>query len=226
VINDTFRSELCLLYPPHLIAIAAIYLTLVLHIPTHAAIINQDKSPPQSQQTTPQPRRSSRQAIHAALETAKKPTSSQDPISFLSELNVSLPLIATIAQEIISMYALWDRYKEDPAPDSAKPTFTPNSATPPIGSGGSNVGESKQSASASGPGSMKSHSHGGTPAEITGDSEGWNAYITNGSNNVNVVTPAFLATMLMRMREAKWTDMAQTRLVAVNKMLERTQAAG
>ena len=31
IINDTYRSEICLLYPPHMIAIAAIYLTLVLN---------------------------------------------------------------------------------------------------------------------------------------------------------------------------------------------------
>ncbi len=31
IINDTYHSELCLLYPPHVFAIAAIYLTLVLH---------------------------------------------------------------------------------------------------------------------------------------------------------------------------------------------------
>jgi len=29
-INDTYRSELCLLYPPHMVAVAGIYLTLVL----------------------------------------------------------------------------------------------------------------------------------------------------------------------------------------------------
>lgn len=31
----------------------------------------------------------------------------------MAGLNVSLPLIATIAQEIISLYTLWDRYKDD-----------------------------------------------------------------------------------------------------------------
>ena len=38
IINDTYRSELCLLYPPHMIAIAAIYLTLVLNDKTRDAI--------------------------------------------------------------------------------------------------------------------------------------------------------------------------------------------
>ncbi|PWN53275.1 hypothetical protein IE53DRAFT_193314 [Violaceomyces palustris] len=33
VLNDTYKSEICLLYPPHLIAIAAIWLALILHPP-------------------------------------------------------------------------------------------------------------------------------------------------------------------------------------------------
>jgi hypothetical protein len=38
IINDTYRSELCLLYLPHMIVIAAIYLTLVLNDKTCDAI--------------------------------------------------------------------------------------------------------------------------------------------------------------------------------------------
>ncbi|THG94762.1 hypothetical protein EW026_g6771 [Hermanssonia centrifuga] len=38
IINDTYRSDLCLIYPPHLIAIAAIYLTLVFHESTHESL--------------------------------------------------------------------------------------------------------------------------------------------------------------------------------------------
>jgi cyclin C len=93
---------------------------------------------------------------------------------------VSLPLVATIAQEIIAMYTLWDRYKED--------------------------------ASAADPGS---------PAKGTPDSRG---------DDDAVVTPALLTAVLMKMRETRFQDMAHPsssgRPVPVNKMLERTQAAG
>jgi cyclin C len=44
----------------------------------------------------------------------------------------------------------------------------------------------------------------------------------------NVVTPAFLTQLLVKMRENKLADVAHPasgRPVAVNKMLERTQAA-
>jgi hypothetical protein len=64
-------------------------------------------------------RQSSRQS------SSKQPRSvtshSQDPIEFLAGLNVSMPLVATCAQEIISLYALLDRYSEDSVAPS---TFT------------------------------------------------------------------------------------------------------
>ncbi|KAI9509098.1 cyclin-like protein [Russula earlei] len=54
IVNDTYRSELCLLCPPHMIAIAAIHLTLVLNDKTRDAIQAQSAAP------APPPRRSSR----------------------------------------------------------------------------------------------------------------------------------------------------------------------
>ncbi|KAH6873697.1 cyclin-like protein [Coprinopsis sp. MPI-PUGE-AT-0042] len=109
IINDTYRSELCLLYPPHLIAVAALYLTFILHPPKRSK--NKD-----SDEHKPQPRRSSRQAsTHTTKPTISK---NPDPITFLAQLNVSLPLIATISQEIIAMYTLWDMYKEENPADA------------------------------------------------------------------------------------------------------------
>ncbi|KAF5334841.1 hypothetical protein D9758_014295 [Tetrapyrgos nigripes] len=135
IINDTYRSNLCLLYPPHLIAIAAIYLTLVLHAPTYKDIsqflpssssvssARESSTPAEgisaSQSGPVTPRRSSRQSSHTEASSFQEPKDNsltpekQDPIAFLATLNVSLSLISTISQEIISLYALWDRYRED-----------------------------------------------------------------------------------------------------------------
>ncbi|KAF8890368.1 cyclin-like protein [Infundibulicybe gibba] len=192
IVNDTYRSELCLLYPPHLIAIAAIYLTFILHTPTRAVVSAHLSSGPASSASTsqPQPRRSSRQA-HAA-DSSKK---TQDPISFLVELNVSMPLIATIAQEIISLYSLWDRYKEDATPEAPKAP-----AQSPFGSG---TTPSRRGAS----GSMSGI---GTPTDDPPDA---------------LATPVSLSALLLKMRETRLMDLAR-RPVAINKMLERTQAAG
>ncbi|KAG6816126.1 hypothetical protein H0H87_008476 [Tephrocybe sp. NHM501043] len=118
IINDTYRSDLCLLHPPHIIAIAALYLTFTIHSPSKSGAPTSSPSvDPTSLRhvptPTPQPRRSSRQ--HPPLEETKAP---QDPIAFFAELNVSLPLIATVSQEIISLYTLWERYKESVTPDA------------------------------------------------------------------------------------------------------------
>ena len=167
IINDTYRSEICLLYPPHMIAIAAIYLTLVLNDKTREAV--QAQAAP-----VPPPRRSSRTTSGSAHRKSA-PAQQQDFVGFMAGLNVSLPTIAMIAQEILSLYTLWGRYSDTP---------------PESGLGASGAGE---------------------------------------CNGDDVVTPAFLTQLLLRMRETRLADLAHPasgQPVAVNKRLERTQAAG
>ncbi|KAH9927865.1 cyclin-like protein [Amylocystis lapponica] len=232
IINDTYRSELCLIYPPHLIAVAAIFLTLALHSPTRTAIQLQsqhtspsDGSQSQSQtqvpSTSPPPRRSSRST---SQNHKKQP---QDIIGFMAGLNVSMPLVATIAQQIIALYTLWDRYKEDPSTDSARSAFShahassSSSLAGATGGSGSGIG-TKRPASTRRSGSVASGGTTSTGATPSGSSP-------MPSEQQLVVTPAFLTQLLLRMREARMVDLAHPatgRPVAVNKMLERTQAAG
>jgi cyclin C len=134
VINDTYRSELCLLYPPHLIAIAAVYLTCVLHPSTRNSIQAQSISRPvqgtpptagnvaPSNASTSAPRRSSRQASQSnAMPSKGKGKGKQaDTVGWLAGLNVSMSLIATISQEIISLYCQWDRFSDDNGTESAR----------------------------------------------------------------------------------------------------------
>lgn len=153
-----------------------------------------EPSPP----TTRQPRRSSRQVNHASAQAAlpKKP---QDTIGFLSELNVSLPVVATIVQEIISLYTLWDRYKEDGSPEAPK--------TRDLAANSPSTSSTRASASAAATPGMED--------SVTVESDG------------NYITPAFLSSVLQKMREARIMELAPARpVVAVNKRLERTQAAG
>jgi len=150
-----------------MIAIAAIYLTLVLNDKTREAIQAQSGAP------APPPRRSSRTSSGSAhRKTAPAP---QDFVGFMAGLRVSLPTVAMIAQEILSLYTLWERYS-DAAPES------------------------------------------GLGAGAAGD---------NAADDV--VTPAFLTQLLLRMREARLADLAHPasgQPMAVNKRLGRTQAAG
>ncbi|KIJ26032.1 hypothetical protein M422DRAFT_236706 [Sphaerobolus stellatus SS14] len=130
IINDTYRFELCLLYPPHLIAIAAIYLTCVLHPSTRTSIqaqsatrvTAQPTSSASSSASTSAPRRSIRQAQSSTtgFSRAKTKDKQVDTIGWLAGLNVSMSLIATLAQEIISLYCLWDKFTDDVGPESAR----------------------------------------------------------------------------------------------------------
>lgn len=169
--------------------------TVLPHLPTEHESSQPDPSTP-----TPQPRRSSRQAHHSP----KKP---QDPIAFLADLNVSLPLIATVSQEIISLYSLWDRYKEDAVPEGSRQNR--DQAQSPFSGSTTSGSPSKLSVG---------YSNAGTPMDTSlREDEG------------SYVTPAFLSGVLLRMRDLRLADIshpASGRPVAVNKMLERTQAAG
>jgi cyclin C len=108
----------------------------------------------------------------------------------MAGLNVSLPLIATIAQEIISLYTLWNRYKDDKA-----------------------SGDSARGASGS--------------SSLTG--VGVKRKAEDEDADIDVVTSISLTKMFLRMREARLADPASHPssggpALAVNKMLERTQA--
>ncbi|KAF9236634.1 cyclin-like protein [Melanogaster broomeanus] len=222
IINDTYRSDLCLLYPPHLLAITALYLTLVLHGPTRDLILQKPQPAPSAEThaNSPPPRRSSRQASTSSVGSKKSP---QDYIGFFAGLNVSMPLIATIAQEMISLYSMWERYKEDiDSSDTARSAFHGQaSAQTQAGSpySATTQGSSKRTLSGS---RSASHSRVGTPAESADE--------PRKVDGAGVVTPAMLVQVLVRMRENRASDPAQhgngSRPVAVNKMLERTQAAG
>ncbi|KAF8189735.1 cyclin-like protein [Pholiota molesta] len=205
IINDTYRSQLCLLHPPHLIAIAAIYLTFILH-PQHGP------SRPHHPNTKPRKPLMPPPANHGKH---------HDPIAFLADLNVSLPVVAVIAQEILAMYTMWDRYKEDMAPDVANRREHTHS---PLPSGMAGRSPARRTLSS---GSLRMGP--GTPgADEAGNVDGG----ADGAGG-NYITPAFLSAVLQRMRQARMMEMTPSastpstgRQVAVNKRLERTQAAG
>lgn len=109
VLNDTYKTDIPLMHPPYMIALAALWLALVLHTPSHRRI--------SSSLAQMHDRRAVYQSHIAALLKAENapppnglPTSpdppSQDTLTFFATLNVSLPLLAEIIQDIISSYHL------------------------------------------------------------------------------------------------------------------------
>ncbi|KAL4246782.1 RNA polymerase II holoenzyme cyclin-like subunit [Abortiporus biennis] len=236
IVNDTYRSDLCLIYPPQLIAIAAIQLTLVFHAPTRATLHLHSSSPSSqvsngnsSNNNHSQPSANShhptRRSSRSSTSNGKKAHPPQDPISFMAGLNVNIATVATIVQEIISLYTLWERYRDD----SVDATATLSLSTFPSMHAGS---------SKSGQGGRRSGSvfSGGTTTSSAGTPIGGD--VTSPSQNPTqvrpvpaVVTPSWLSQVLHRMREAKLADVTHSALggrpvVALNKRLERAQAAG
>ncbi|KAI9460408.1 cyclin-like protein [Boletus coccyginus] len=215
VINDTYRSDLCLLYPPHLLAITALYLTLVLHAPTRDLVLQKSSSNLANDAHANPLRRSSRQASILSTESKKQ----QDIIGFFAGLNVSMSLVSTIAQEMISLYSAWERYREDgDASDTVRGAFQMQTLAGSPYSSTASVGNLKRTLSESRSGS---HSRVGTPSEGTKE--------PGNMDGVGVVTPLMLVQLLTRMRENRLSDLAHSthgRPVVVDKRLERTQAAG
>lgn len=191
VLNDTYRSELCLLYPPHLIATASIYLAFSLHFPpnllntvksgtptkTHGnAVVNRnaDTGEPDAKRVRGSSFSSTTQAnllassnnfsnnggvtgltpntsVSASMPNSPlsgdppaiapkpplstAPRGTTDPITFLASLNVQLPLVLEIVQEILSLYALWKAYEEPPSQQhSSTSTGVGQNGTPATGS--------------------------------------------------------------------------------------------
>lgn len=106
IVNDTFRCSLCLIHPPHLIALAAIYLAFALHPPAANATQILGAEAPSTNVSSRTRRRSTDPNNSNATPTDdSKPAN--DPVSFLASLQVDQSLVLEIIQEIISLYDLW-----------------------------------------------------------------------------------------------------------------------
>lgn len=155
VINDTFRSSLCLVYPPHLISVASIYLALSLHPPevivAHSVRELADVGP--AARTRRQSTTSSADVAslsdstlapsstldHVGNLTRHAPCSTivggkTDAVAFLAALNVDMSIVVEIVQEIVSLYEVWNAL-EVVADAGIASTASSSSEKPGVGSG-------------------------------------------------------------------------------------------
>ncbi|KAG8837088.1 RNA polymerase II holoenzyme cyclin-like subunit [Serendipita sp. 405] len=143
IINDTYRTDVCLLYPPFLIAVAAIFLSLVNHDrvlqPATANNLMEAQTtdtfmleatpfgaPTPSIGATPSFAASTPATVtHITGPTTTNtttPTVNPDPITFLANLNVSMNTVSAIVQDMLSFYTLSSRYVDDTAMGAATPS--------------------------------------------------------------------------------------------------------
>jgi len=226
IINDTYRTDVCLLYPPFIIAIAAIYLCLVNN--DRIQVASQSQGTPEEMQITPEatvptptsnagPTPAGATSPSQGTQIGAGTTSNPDPITFLTSLNVSMASVATIVQEMISFYQLSSRYMDESGPSSG---------------------------TVSGPTARSKVIE--TVSEVTMmDVDGKTPTGTGASGSVEKVRPKQLVEMVKMMRMGKeresegslnsagpmmspvTTSSAHTvKGRAVNKRLERAQAAG
>lgn len=133
IVSDSLRTELCLLYPPYLIAIAALYMTCVLHTSISSKLLepqqSDTKNEPTTQSMSPSPTLSTKEPGEE-IEYAPQLSSSVSPsasisardeiLNFLAGLNVSIEIIAYICQQILSTYSLWDSFTDHSEQDATR----------------------------------------------------------------------------------------------------------
>ena len=102
LLNDTYRTEVHLLYPPHIIALAALYIGFTLSSMTPAT---RSRSASSQMQTA---LGMSSAEINAALSLPSPPDSAS---AFLASFQVSLPLLMACVQDIIVLYPIWEKFE-------------------------------------------------------------------------------------------------------------------
>lgn len=106
IINDHYNTDLPLLYPPHVIAVTAIFLAIVLRpaqsgLQAHAAATNSG-----SLQTALQ------QGISALSGNKTYGSKVSRLVEWLAESQVDMEAVIIATQELISLYEVWESYNE------------------------------------------------------------------------------------------------------------------
>ena len=117
VVNDHYLTDLPLLYPPHVIAVVAITLTLVLK-PTQNSL--QPASSTAAPAASAAPRdvaaisggNTSSTAAPTPNGTEPQPSKTQKLMAWLSENDVDIEAVVDCTQEIISLYDVWEQYND------------------------------------------------------------------------------------------------------------------
>ncbi|KAF9582898.1 RNA polymerase II holoenzyme cyclin-like subunit [Lunasporangiospora selenospora] len=143
VINDSYRTDVCLLYAPHMIALAALYIICVVHaertftdtsgggnigssnpgnllddntansIITHSTHSNMHLHAQLNNMA-------SKRSPHHALNVEGHGINNRDMVQWFADLNVEMEEIIEITQEMLSLYNIWKDYGEENIPSMIK----------------------------------------------------------------------------------------------------------
>ena len=113
VLNDTYRTEVHLLYPPYVISLAALYIGFCLTAMNSGARTRSSSS----QVTT----LASSTESNASLSLPAPPAGSAE---FLATFQVSTPVMLACVQDIIVLYPIWETFEPSSPRSNANPAPT------------------------------------------------------------------------------------------------------
>ena len=108
IINDHYMTDLPLLYPPHVIAVTAIFLALTLK-PTQAGLQAAASTAAALSSASSMPKDHSSSAIGVPNTQQKKV---QNLVSWLAEGEIDIKAVVECSQEIISLYDVLEHFIE------------------------------------------------------------------------------------------------------------------
>lgn len=98
IINDSYVTDLPLIFPPHIIAAASVYLTIVLK---HNHLVHLQKEALKNSKPTPM------------NEELLKSDALRAYVHFLGHSNIDLAEVVEAVQEMITLYEVWESYDEN-----------------------------------------------------------------------------------------------------------------
>lgn len=123
IINDTYRTDIILLYPPYIVALASIYITVVLQPHPSLRAIKQLPPPVHLPLTSTSNNTSNESSNANASRKQSLPSSQQtvNPLDFFAHFPLSMSLVLELVQEIVASYELWNRLENPLLPIQRPP---------------------------------------------------------------------------------------------------------
>ncbi len=111
VLNDHYLTDLPLLYPPHVIAVTAILLAVVLK-PSQASLHAAAASVAAVAGAAQAAKDSSNSTVPSAGPSNAPQNKGQKLVTWLAESEINIEDTIDCTQEIVSLYEVWEQYNE------------------------------------------------------------------------------------------------------------------
>ena len=110
IINDHYLTDLPLLYPPHIVAVTAIFLAMVLK-PTQAGL-QAATTAAATLANVAQAAKGGELSQMSDVGVTTPQGKVQSLVKWLAESEIDIKAVVDCAQEIISLYDVWEQYSE------------------------------------------------------------------------------------------------------------------